>query len=94
MFTEIPKSIYHKATPFYSEELDGIFYVLSNADGEDLLYNKKGKNTLAIGSVNEKGTFQYLLRDLSTSFYYPFYEKTSTLHFIQTLWVFMPICIQ
>ncbi|QWX84101.1 OmpA family protein [Cellulophaga sp. HaHaR_3_176] len=82
MFTEIPKSIYHKATPFYSEELDGIFYVLSNADGEDLLYNKKGKNTLAIGSVNEKGTFQYLLRDLSTSFYYPFYDgKNEKLYF-------------
>lgn len=82
LFSKIPKSSYHKATPFYIEELESIIYMLSNADGDDLLYSKKGKNTLAIGSVSKKGTFQYLLRDLSTSFYYPFYEaKTKKLYF-------------
>ena len=76
-FTKIPNSSFHKATPFYSEELDDIIYMLSNADGDELLFDKNGKNTLAIGLISEKGRFEYLLRDLSTSFYYPFYEESS-----------------
>ncbi len=81
-FSKIPISMYHKATPFYAEDLDFIIYMLSNADGEELIFDKNGKNTLAVGSVNQKGDFQYLLRDLSTSFYYPFYEaSTSKLFF-------------
>lgn len=76
-FSKIPNSNFHKATPFYAENLDFIIYMLSNADGEELIFDKNGKNTLAIGSVTQQGDFQYLLRDLSTSFYYPFYE-TST----------------
>jgi len=82
VFSKIPSSNFHKATPFYAQDLNDVIYMLSNADGEDLLFDKNGKNTLAIGSVNEKGNFQYLLRDLSTSFYYPFYEgKTGKLYF-------------
>ena len=81
-FTKIPNSNFHKATPFYSEKLDDIIYMLSNADGDELLFDKNGKNTLAIGLVSEKGRFEYLLRDLSTSFYYPFYEEaTGKLYF-------------
>lgn len=81
-FSKIPSSKYHKATPFYVESLDFVIYMLSNADGDDLLFDKNMKNTLAIGSVNQKGDFQYLLRDLSTSFYYPFYEaSTQKLYF-------------
>tara|TARA_R110002051_G_scaffold229291_3_gene291301 strand:- start:1353 stop:3251 length:1899 start_codon:yes stop_codon:yes gene_type:complete len=82
IFTKIPSSNFHKATPFYAQDLNNIIYMLSNADDGELLFDKNGKNTLAIGSVNEKGKFQYLLRDLSTSFYYPFYEaKTGRLYF-------------
>lgn len=77
-FTKIPSSKYHKATPFYAEDLDFVIYMLSNADGNELLFDKQMNNTLAIGSVNQKGDFQYLLRDLSTSFYYPFYEASSS----------------
>jgi len=81
-FNKIPNSSFHKATPFYSEKLDDIIYMLSNADGDDLLFDSNGKNTLAIGKVNDKGRFEYLLRDLSTSFYYPFYEEaTGKLYF-------------
>lgn len=82
IFSKIPSSKYHKATPFYVESLDFIIYMLSNADGDDLLFDKNMKNTLAIGSVNKNEDFQYLLRDLSTSFYYPFYEaSTQKLYF-------------
>jgi outer membrane protein OmpA-like peptidoglycan-associated protein len=82
LFSKIPTSNYHKATPFYVSQLDDIIYMLSNADGEDLLFDKNGKNTLAIGAVNDKGDFRYLLRDLSTSFYYPFYHgETNKLYF-------------
>ncbi|WP_235424934.1 OmpA family protein [Cellulophaga sp. E6(2014)] len=82
VFKRVANSKYHKATPFYSEALKGIIYMLSNADGDNLLFDNKGKNTLAIGLVSEKGKFEYLLRDLSTSFYYPYYEAaTSKLYF-------------
>lgn len=81
-FSKIPNANFHKATPYYSAELDDIIYMLSNADDDELIFDKNGKNTLAIGLVNEKGRFQYLLRDLSTSFYYPFYEgSTNKLYF-------------
>tara|TARA_R110000868_G_scaffold102146_7_gene281403 strand:+ start:67565 stop:69460 length:1896 start_codon:yes stop_codon:yes gene_type:complete len=82
VFSKIPNSNFHKATPYYAETLDDIIYMLSNADRNELIFDKNGKNTLAIGLVNDKGRFQYLLRDLSTSFYYPFYEtKTGKLFF-------------
>lgn len=81
-FTEIPNSKYHKATPYYSEELDNVFYVLSNSEDGALSFDENGKNALAIGSSNGKDSFQFLLRDLSTSFYYPFYHAaTGKLYF-------------
>ncbi len=81
-FTLIPNSHFHKATPFYSNEQESIFYVLSNADESNLLYSDEGRNSLAIGKKEVNGEFEYLLRDLNTSFYYPFYEdSTAKLYF-------------
>ncbi|SHG81559.1 OmpA family protein [Flagellimonas flava] len=81
-FEEIPNSDYHKATPFYSQKLQSIFYVLSNTNGGDLAFNENGKNALAIGMQVKDGPFRLLLKDLSTSFYYPFYdEKNDKLYF-------------
>ncbi|WP_097046452.1 OmpA family protein [Flagellimonas pacifica] len=81
-FLEIPSSNYHKATPYYSEALKGIFYVLSNTENGELSFDENGKNALAIGMQRKDGQFQLLLKDLSTSFYYPFYdEKNGKLYF-------------
>ena len=77
LFSGIPKTRFHQATPFYSEQLDQIFYILSNADKDELIFDDNGKNALAIGTVSKRGDFLYLLRDLSTSFYYPFYDAGS-----------------
>ncbi|EAR02188.1 OmpA family protein [Maribacter sp. HTCC2170] len=73
-FSGIPENSFHEATPNYSEELGRLFYVLSNSENGQLLFDENGKNTLAIGMVNSNGKFDYLLKDLSTSFYYPFYD--------------------
>ncbi len=81
-FTQIPESKFHKATPYFSEELEKLFYVLSNVQGGKLLFDENGKNSLAIAMSDTKGNIGYLLKDLSTSFYYPFYEaKSSKLYF-------------
>lgn len=77
VFTKMPPSKFHKSTPYYSPELDNVFYVLSNEDQGHLTFNDKGKNALAIGVANDKGKFNFLLRDLNTSFYYPFYDAAS-----------------
>lgn len=76
-FEGIPSSPFHKATPFYSKELNRIFYTLSNAEEDRLSYDPNGKNALAMAFSDGKGSFSFLLRDLSTSFYYPFYEAAS-----------------
>src|SRR5690606_41471728 len=65
---------FHKATTYYSLGLNSLFYSLSNVEGGELQYSENGKNALAIGMRNEAGPFKYVLRDLDTSFYYPFYE--------------------
>lgn len=81
-FSEITSSNYHKATPYYSKGLKSIFYVLSNTEDGELSFDENGKNALAIGMQVKEGRFQLLLKDLSTSFYYPFYdEKTGRLYF-------------
>ncbi|MBC8767184.1 OmpA family protein [Arenibacter sp. BSSL-BM3] len=77
VFKGISESKFHRATPYYSEELGYIFYVLSNSDGEDLQFSENGKNALAIGRSNGKGSFEFILRDPDTSFYYPFYEAAT-----------------
>ncbi|MDC6361437.1 MULTISPECIES: OmpA family protein [Flavobacteriaceae] len=76
-FREVTDSDYHKATPFYSEELNSILYVLSNTENGNLAFDTNGKNALAIGKQAIGGSFQLLLKDLSTSFYYPFYDGAS-----------------
>ncbi|PWL37945.1 cell envelope biogenesis protein OmpA [Flagellimonas aquimarina] len=81
-FSGITSSNYHKATPYYSQALRSIFYVLSNSEDGELSFDENGKNALAIGMQVKDGRFQLLLKDLSTSFYYPFYdEKTERLYF-------------
>lgn len=76
-FERIPYSEFHKSTPYYSESTGDIYYILSNTEDNNLAFDEKGKNALAIGMVDENGTFQFLLKDLSTSFYYPFYNADS-----------------
>ena len=81
-FTEIPNSKFHEATPYFSEEIGKLFYILSNTQGGELRYDENGKNSLAIGMSDTKGDLRFLLKDLSTSFYYPFYDaKSSKLYF-------------
>lgn len=77
VFDKIPSSKFHKSTPYYAKELDKIFYILSNAEDGKLSVDDNNKNSLAIGMVYDNGFFAYLLRDLSTSFYYPFFDSSS-----------------
>ncbi len=82
MFPKIAASPYHKATPYFSEGLNAFFYILSNTDDGDMAFDDNGKNALAIGMVGSSGNFRFLLKDLSTSFYYPFYDDaTDRLYF-------------
>ncbi|WP_299532247.1 OmpA family protein [Ulvibacterium sp.] len=76
-FARIPDSKYHKSTPFYSQGLDRVFYILSNTEDERLAFDKNGKNSLAMGVLYPNGFFRYILKDLSTSFYYPFFEEST-----------------
>ncbi len=82
IFQGMPASSYHKATPYYASKTDVIYYILSNTENNKLLYDKHGKNALAVGMLGGDGKFQFLLRDLSTSFYYPYYyDKEEVLYF-------------
>ncbi|SDE13033.1 OmpA family protein [Pricia antarctica] len=76
-FGRIPNSEFHKSTPYYSESTGDIYYILSNTEDNNLAFDEKGKNALSIGMVSENGAFRFLLKDLSTSFYYPFYNAES-----------------
>ena len=76
-FAQMPNSAYHKSTPYYSEATGNIYYILSNTQGSNLAFDDKGKNALAIGMVSNGGNFRFLLKDLSTSFYYPFFDANS-----------------
>ena len=76
-FDRIPDSEYHKATPFYASGLGGILYVMSNTENGELAFDANGKNALSIGMQVLDGPFRLLLKDLSTSFYYPFYDEAS-----------------
>ena len=83
VFNKIQPSDYHKATPYYSETLNGFFYIRSNTDENgDLSYDENDKNSLAIVLQRDQDQVRPLLKDLSTSFYYPFYDiKTQRLYF-------------
>lgn len=77
VFKGIPDSPFHKSTPYYSANTGGIYYVLSNTEGKNLAFDEKGKNALAIGMAYDNGFFRFLLKDLSTSFYYPYYDEAA-----------------
>lgn len=76
-FKEIPATEFHKSTPYYSSKLSTFFYILSNTEDGELRYDENGKNALAIGTLSENGRFRFILKDLSTSFYYPFFDDTT-----------------
>ncbi|WP_289644327.1 OmpA family protein [Maribacter aestuarii] len=81
-FSMIPESKFHESTPYFSDELDRFFYILSNTEEDEMAFDENGKNALAIGMVYEGGQFRFLLKDLSTSFYYPYFDaKTDRLYF-------------
>ncbi|MCM4169331.1 Peptidoglycan-associated lipoprotein [Arenibacter antarcticus] len=76
-FGGLKTSKFHKSTPFYSEELKSLFYSLSNAVGSELLFSANGKNSMSIAMSSGSDAYKYILRDLDTSFYYPFYEAAT-----------------
>ncbi|SIQ24896.1 OmpA family protein [Maribacter ulvicola] len=81
-FKEIPATDYHKSTPYFSEKLATFFYTLSNAEEGELKYDENGKNSLAVGTFSKNNRFRFILKDLSTSFYYPFFDdNTERLYF-------------
>lgn len=82
IFNKIPDSKFHQSTPYYSAKFSSFYYILSNTEEGELSYDENGKNALAIGTLSANGRFRFLLKDLSTSFYYPFLdEKTGRLYF-------------
>ena len=76
-YERIENSSYHQATPYYSEGLDWLFYIRSNENRGRLSFDRNGKNSLALGLSDDRDQFRFLLRDLSTSFYYPYYDADS-----------------
>ncbi|SFR63651.1 OmpA family protein [Maribacter stanieri] len=76
-FSEIPATDFHKSTPYYSDKLSTFFYILSNTEEGELRYDENGKNSLAIGTLSDTGRFRFILKDLSTSFYYPYYDDNT-----------------
>ena len=77
VFDEVEDTDYHKATPYYSPALNSVFYVVSNTENGELAFDSNGKNALSIAKQTIGGSNQLLLKDLSTSFYYPFYDDTN-----------------
>ena len=73
-FEQVAKSEYHKATPYFSDPLNSVFYVLSNTSEGELEFDDTGKNALGIGVQQLNGNFRMVWKDLGTSFYYPFYD--------------------
>lgn len=80
-FTGIPDSKFHESTPFFSNKMNKVFYIASNEQEGELLFNEKGKNALAIVIADRptggNTSSHYLLRDLSVSFYYPYLDESS-----------------
>jgi outer membrane protein OmpA-like peptidoglycan-associated protein/tetratricopeptide (TPR) repeat protein len=82
LFDKVPDSKFHKSTPFYSEVNNRVFYILSNSEDGELTYDDNGRNSLAMGMLYNSGQFRFLLKNLSTSFYYPFFDdNTDRLYF-------------
>ncbi len=76
-FSGLQSSNFHKATPSYSKELESIFYVMSNTEDGEMSFDENGKNALSIVMQRKNDPVRLLLKDLSTSFYYPFYDNKS-----------------
>ncbi len=76
-FQELKDTDYHEATPSYSAGLNSVLYVLSNTQDGELSFDSNGKNALAIAKQTIGGSYQLLLKDLNTSFYYPFYDDAN-----------------
>ncbi|NND16819.1 MAG: OmpA family protein, partial [Eudoraea sp.] len=74
---------FHQATPYYASSLNKLFYIRSNEKNGRLAFDDNGKNALALGASDFQDQFTFLMRDLSTSFYYPFFdEDTEKLFFV------------
>ena len=85
-YTGVPETKFHQATPYFSEDLNQLFFSMSNSKEGELIFDQNGKNALAIGTIDKRGNFIYLMRDLGTSFYYPFYDQsTDRLYFAAKL---------
>lgn len=76
-FEALQDTDYHKATPSFSSVLNSVFYVVSNTQNGELSFDSNGKNALSIAKQTIGGSYQLLLKDLSTSFYYPFYDDAN-----------------
>ena len=76
-FEALQDTDYHKATPSFSSALNSVFYVVSNTQNGELSFDSNGKNALSIAKQTIGGPYQLLLKDLSTSFYYPFYDDAN-----------------
>ncbi len=77
VFEALEDTDYHKATPSFSSALNSVFYVVSNTQNGELSFDSNGKNALSIAKQTVGGTNQLLLKDLSTSFYYPFFDDAN-----------------
>jgi len=78
LFDQIPGSAYHKATPYYAQSLNSILYIASNTQRGELEFDTNGKNSLGIVLKHmDSKNWNYLMKDLSVSFYYPFYDELS-----------------
>ncbi|MBT8235449.1 MAG: OmpA family protein [Bacteroidia bacterium] len=73
----IEESRFHQATPYYSSSLNKLFYIRSNEKNGRLSFDDNGKNALALGVSDFQNKFTFLMRDLSTSFYYPFFDEST-----------------
>lgn len=78
LFDQIDSSPFHKATPFFAASLNSVLYIASNTRGGNLDYDPDGKNSLSIVSKRlGSRESNFLMKDLSISFYYPFYDELS-----------------
>lgn len=76
-YTGVPSSSFHQATPHYSSEIQRLFYISSNQEDGNMVFDDKGKNSLAIAMADDSGNSIFVIKDLSVSFYYPHYDAES-----------------
>ncbi len=77
-FTKTVDFPFHEAMPYYVTSQDKMFYGVSNANDEGLIFDKEGRNSISLAISNSFNhgdkKANYVLTDYSTSFYYPFYD--------------------